>query len=487
MHMKYSDWILTISRNMSFFQACLDISGHYKYSKYYNLISVKHAGLTHDGFQTYLFTNKDSLAEYLKYLEDYLLAPGNLQILEKQYAKYGRKLLLASNQLERHYTLKNYKEYILAQNISCAGLFLTAAIGRHMLSVLEIELKKYYDNLSNAEMDILMSDLTYPTKHSPLAKTQIELLQIGALLQSKKLSVKDLPSDKIAASKFGKYVEEYAYVPVNFNENPWTASEIKKQLSELMKGNCTREIKKLTDINKQKIKRSKIKLARIKNSKIKRLVKILQSGTYLNEYRKFVFCRASVAYRPLFQAIADKYQLSGWRECWKLSPREIERLYFRNDKKVLQILKNRQWGGVVPADNKDAYAILGPSDLKTMLTQTVRAKDKINYGKGKELSGVIANKGKVRAVVRIILSSRDFHKFKNHDVIVTSMTSVDFVPLMYRASAFVTNEGGITSHAAVVSREMNKPCIIGTKIATKFFKDGDMVEVDANNGIIKKL
>jgi pyruvate,water dikinase len=55
---------------------------------------------------------------------------------------------------------------------------------------------------------------------------------------------------------------------------------------------------------------------------------------------------------------------------------------------------------------------------------------------------------------------------------------------MEKASAFVTDEGGILCHAAIVSREMKKPCIIGTKIATKLLKDGDIIEVDANNGFV---
>jgi pyruvate,water dikinase len=58
---------------------------------------------------------------------------------------------------------------------------------------------------------------------------------------------------------------------------------------------------------------------------------------------------------------------------------------------------------------------------------------------------------------------------------------------MEKAAAFVTDQGGITSHAAIVAREMKKPCIIGTKIATKVFKDGDIMEVDANKGIIRKI
>jgi len=58
---------------------------------------------------------------------------------------------------------------------------------------------------------------------------------------------------------------------------------------------------------------------------------------------------------------------------------------------------------------------------------------------------------------------------------------------MKKAVAFVTDEGGITCHAAIISREMKKPCIIGTKIATRALKDGDLVEVDANKGVVRKV
>ena len=73
------------------------------------------------------------------------------------------------------------------------------------------------------------------------------------------------------------------------------------------------------------------------------------------------------------------------------------------------------------------------------------------------------------------------------DILVTEMTTPDFVPAMKRASAIVTDKGGITCHAAIVSRELNIPCVIGTKIATKVFKDGDVVEVNATSGVVKKV
>ena len=67
------------------------------------------------------------------------------------------------------------------------------------------------------------------------------------------------------------------------------------------------------------------------------------------------------------------------------------------------------------------------------------------------------------------------------------MTRPEMVVAMKKAGAIVTDEGGITSHAAVVSREFGIPCIIGTKKATKVFKDGDLVEVDANRGVVRRV
>jgi len=102
-----------------------------------------------------------------------------------------------------------------------------------------------------------------------------------------------------------------------------------------------------------------------------------------------------------------------------------------------------------------------------------------------ELKGNVAYRGLVRAEAQIILSEKDFSKFKDGNILVTSMTRPEFVPLMKRAGAVITDEGGITCHAAIISRELNKPCIIGTKNATKILKDGDVVEVDANGGIVR--
>lgn len=104
-----------------------------------------------------------------------------------------------------------------------------------------------------------------------------------------------------------------------------------------------------------------------------------------------------------------------------------------------------------------------------------------------ELKGQVAQKGKVRGAVRIVKNKRQMENVAEGDILVSPMTTPDFLPAMKKAAAFVTDEGGIMCHAAIVAREMKKPCVIGTKIATQVLKDGDLVEVDAEKGIVRKL
>lgn len=102
-----------------------------------------------------------------------------------------------------------------------------------------------------------------------------------------------------------------------------------------------------------------------------------------------------------------------------------------------------------------------------------------------EVTGKTACPGKVTGIVRVILDPKKFNDFNEGDILVTSMTRPDFVFLMKKAGAVVTDAGGILSHAAIVSRELNIPCIIGTEVATTVLKDGDLVEVDADKGVVR--
>lgn len=122
---------------------------------------------------------------------------------------------------------------------------------------------------------------------------------------------------------------------------------------------------------------------------------------------------------------------------------------------------------------------------KFMAAHGILLETEIIDNKQNSIKGSTAWVGKTIGKVKIIYEKSQIAKIGKGDILVTPMSTPDFLPAMQRASAFVTDEGGITCHAAIVAREMKKPCIVGTKIATQILNDGDVVEVDANNGVIR--
>lgn len=101
------------------------------------------------------------------------------------------------------------------------------------------------------------------------------------------------------------------------------------------------------------------------------------------------------------------------------------------------------------------------------------------------ISGQVAYPGKVSGVARIVNDPSKVAVFNVGDILVTGMTRPEFLSLMHKSGGFVTDAGGILSHAAITARELKKPCVIGTQRATKVLKDGDLVEVDADKGIVR--
>lgn len=118
------------------------------------------------------------------------------------------------------------------------------------------------------------------------------------------------------------------------------------------------------------------------------------------------------------------------------------------------------------------------------LQETETTKEKGLKNRKILLQGQGASPGIVCGSVKIIMSAKNISKAKSGDVLVTSMTTPDFVPVMKKVAAIVTDKGGQTSHAAIVSRELGIPCIVGTQKATKLLKNGQMITVNGSGGEI---
>ena len=112
-------------------------------------------------------------------------------------------------------------------------------------------------------------------------------------------------------------------------------------------------------------------------------------------------------------------------------------------------------------------------------------KDNKESGDRNVLIGQTSGGGKIKGKIKIIEDAETY--FATGDILVCEMTKPEYIPLMKKSSAIITDLGGVLSHAAIVSRELGIPCVVGAEIATQVLNDGDLVEVDAENGVVRIL
>lgn len=153
----------------------------------------------------------------------------------------------------------------------------------------------------------------------------------------------------------------------------------------------------------------------------------------------------------------------------KLNPKTLT---LRQKQYVLELIKGK-------------LRLLAGEKAKTFTKSFMKSVKKIIDNSATEFKGMSAYPGKVSGKVVLVIHDKDLANVHNGDILVSPMTRTSFISAMKKAGAFVTDEGGITCHAAIVARELKKPCVVGTKIASKVLKNGMKVVVDANSGLVK--
>ncbi|MBI3955584.1 hypothetical protein HY338_04000 [Candidatus Gottesmanbacteria bacterium] len=164
-----------------------------------------------------------------------------------------------------------------------------------------------------------------------------------------------------------------------------------------------------------------------------------------------------------------------------LKQAEIIGFFAGQEKISSSLIGERKRGFIVYLDKKETLVCLQGNEIKIALREFRLLK---NEKKELEIVGRIASSGKASGRVVIVRGVKDLGNVNTGDILVAVTTHPDYVPAMRKAAAIITDEGGITSHAAIVSREFSIPCIVGTKHATSILKDGDQIEVNAVEGKI---
>ena len=198
--------------------------------------------------------------------------------------------------------------------------------------------------------------------------------------------------------------------------------------------------------------------------------------------RKKTCLYMNYAVGTIMELAARKFKVSFVDLHFMIAPEFIEFLK-SNGQYDREEIKRRQKLFIALNKNNGERIILSGNKYLPLAKKIIAEDIKI---KNNTLKGLAASGGKARGLARVILNPKDA-RFRAGEILVAGMTRPEYVPLMKKAAAIVTDEGGVTCHAAIISRELGIPCVIGTKIATKVFKDGDLIEVDVEHGIVRKI
>ncbi len=341
---------------------------------------------------------------------------------------------------------------------------------------------RYLKNVPSDKLFDVLGLLSTPTKLSFLDKERISLLNTALLY-------KKIPS------ALENHVKNYLWIHNNYGraiylDKKYFLEEIKSVLNKKNPSEISKKIIQLK--NKEKILNKKIKKV-CKKYNISREVDlffgIVRQFSFWQDKRKentqkMVFCMDQVI-----------------RECSKRYNESYSNLkkYFEYD--IIELIDKGKKLSKKDLDRRKKIIFLVTLEKGKIKKTYFYGRDaqdicdiakscKKGLVKGGTLKGFVASQGrgeaKIKGRVRIVFDATK-DKFEKGEILVAGMTRPEYVPLMKKAKAIITNEGGITTHAAIVARELKVPCIIGTKVATEAFKNGDVVELDMKKGSVRKI
>lgn len=323
---------------------------------------------------------------------------------------------------------------------------------KDFLAILDTLIKK--NGLLNQRDSIIRSALT------PLRKTAIEEIQ----------------EQYAAGVSIASLADSFQFL------RSWTVVWSKPITDEWIVGVC----KKITKGQSAVITAARLVRLLRPNAVEERYLRSAPYVVFFKDWRDDLRRKHAFLWNFLFVAIGDYLGVSA-DDLGYFTLAEIENMVrvgsIKND-----TLQSRKVNGCVltTARGKDAIKVIefGDSAFATYLTRIKTAED---AERKHTLTGIVGQPGTARGRVVVVRHYKDVFRVRDGDILVANTTHPNYLLGMKKAGAFVTDEGGIACHAAIVAREMKKPCIVGTKVATKMLKEGDMIEVDAEKGIVLKI
>jgi len=341
--------------------------------------------------------------------------------------------------------------------------------------------------------------LTTKPKDSILLKEEIESLEVLSAILSDKASVdalikadnpKEVPSSVslVIKEKMRVHFEKWRWIQFGYMG---PAYEMDYYLA-IWRGMIKERVNPKAEIEKLKSKNSnlkkerdnlKLKLGLSKNDEI--LFDIGADIAFLKGYRKDISYYGCYVLDKILLEMA-KRKLISRSQLYVATYLEIEKVFLQGGEFDTDELNKRMGFTFIDCQPDRDIKIYTGKKAQEEYTKLDIIKEEVNQDQT-EFAGTCACSGKATGAVKIVNDVDEIPKMNQGDIMVSHTTFPSLVPAMKKAAAIITEDGGVTCHAAIVSREMGIPCIVGTRFATKIFKDGDLIEVDAEKGIVRKL
>lgn len=255
------------------------------------------------------------------------------------------------------------------------------------------------------------------------------------------------------------------------------AFEVENRLSnKKLKSNQKEEIRDYLSNLKPKLS---IKVKKILDTEDVKFLELVRKCIFVDNYAANIYSKIDSI---VLSRLRKKFKISS-EDLAKYSFAELERLAEVGIKLKAKDIEERRNFRIMAQINGDIATFYGKRNfekIKSVLRNNIKANTN-------NFSGIVASRGIAKGLVKIIKTIKDMDKVKKGDILVASTTRPELMPALRRCAAIVTDTGGITSHAAIISRELKIPCIVGTDIATQVLRDGDLVEVDAYKAIVTIL
>ena len=210
-------------------------------------------------------------------------------------------------------------------------------------------------------------------------------------------------------------------------------------------------------------------------------IAFVKEANFLRTHILDMYHWLSQNFMVIFDKIGQPYGYKGF-DFRNMTPDEIIAWYYGKGK--FKLRQDGEWLWYRFGDERKV--VDAPRDIQKALQQFILPDDQTDTS-AFQVKGTTAYAGTVRGPARILKDINEVNKVCRGDVIICPMTWPSVIIALEKAAAFVTDEGGVLCHAAILARELKKTCVTGTKNATVLFHDGDMVEVDGQTGIVRKI